>query len=229
MRIAGLALLMAGCATPSGPVHGVASVVLSAPGAEGRVAAPGGVRSSTGRPRAPGAGLALDVLAPGWILAFRSETQSLPADLESPAARRTSLQTWELAAGPCLADGRGLRLDAFAGGRARVLRVADSLGRLPSSDAERETWIEPFAGLRADLRLRRALSLRLRGDSALGNSEGRGAWRASAAGVFDLSPTSALSIGWEESSIHRDRGHGGDRFLYDVTSSGPFLALELRF
>jgi len=187
------------------------------------------VHSTSGRPISAGGGLSLDLLPEKWIGSFRSDTQVLPEDLHPAGARAAVLQSWELAAGPKVIETSALRLDAFAGARAWALRVADSTSGLPSDDVERETWVDPIAGLRADFPLAEGFTLRFRGDAALGNSGSENAWRASAAGIFHVSTVVSLSLGWETSSVHYDRGRGADRVLYDVTLSGPFLALEIRF
>lgn len=187
------------------------------------------MHSTSGRPISAGGGLSLDLLPEKWIGSFRSDTQVLPEDLHPAGARAAVLQSWELAAGPKVIETSALRLDAFAGARAWALRVADSTSGLPSDDVERETWVDPIAGLRADFPLAEGFTLRFRGDAALGNSGSENAWRASAAGIFHVSTVVSLSLGWETSSVHYDRGRGADRVLYDVTLSGPFLALEIRF
>jgi hypothetical protein len=178
---------------------------------------------------AGGAGISLDLLPETWILSFRADALSLPEDLEPARARVVVLDSWELAAGPKILESGGVRLDALAGGRAWLLRVADSESGIPSDDLDREAWIEPFAGLRAEAACGKGVSFRIRGDAGLGNSEGDRSWRGSAAGVFEVSKTVSLSLGWETSSVHHDRGSGLDRVLCDLDVSGPFLALELRF
>jgi hypothetical protein len=146
MRILVLAFALAGCASP-GPMHGVAAFTLQAPGTDGRVAAPGVVHSTDGRPLSAGAGLTLDLLPETWILSFRADGTALPDDLEPARARAAVLDSWELAAGPKILESGGVRLDALAGARAWLLRVADADTGLPADDLEREAWVGP--GLRA--------------------------------------------------------------------------------
>jgi hypothetical protein len=207
MRWVPFLFVIAGCAAP---MQGVAAVTVSGP-------------------RAPGGGLSLDLLPDRWIGSFRSDGHVLPPRLEQPGGDTTSIHSWEAAVGPKVLETEGLRLDAFAGARAWAMRVSDSPSALPSRDEERETWVDPIAGIRAEVALGRGVSLRFRGDSSLGNSGSDRAWRGSAAGILGLSGSVSLSLGWEMSSVHRERGRGGGRFLYDATLSGPFLALELGF
>ena len=224
-----LALLLSGCMTPGESFRGAVGARIGASAVEGRAALPGIPGTISGRTPAAAGGLSLDLLQDRWIGAFRSDTLFLPEDPEGTDARSATVLSWMAAAGPKVIETSDLRVDAFAGARATVLRFSDGSSGLPSDDIERESWVDPVAGLRAAVPLARGLSLRLRGEAALRNSEEDRAWRAEGAGTIEISSALSLSLGWEMSSIQRDRGSGGNRLLLDAFASGPFLAIELRF
>lgn len=125
-----------------------------------------------------------------------------------------------------------LRLDLLGGARYTWLQGELNTTRLGSRSDSRD-WIDPIIGLRVDVGLAKWLSLQARGDiGGFGIDSGATSeftWNIDAAASFHLAKWFNLNLGYRWLDYDYEDGSGRDRFAYDVTLSGPYLALEFRF
>lgn len=89
-------------------------------------------------------------------------------------------------------------------------------------------WVDAYVGLRTNLHITDALSMRLRGTFG-GWGDTKKAWDTGA--YLGYSPTRWLTLltGYKVVSVNRREDSGPDRFVFDMTVHGPVAGLMLNF
>ncbi len=123
-------------------------------------------------------------------------------------------------------SGMTFRLEPLAGVRLHHLEL-DIDTSMSGSFGGDQTWLDGFVGLRSRVGLTDRLSIIARGDVGAGGSDLT--WNALGGVQFDMSDRFALLGGYRALDVDYSDGHGGDRFNYDVTLHGPFLAATFSF
>jgi hypothetical protein len=126
----------------------------------------------------------------------------------------------------------GATFDLLAGVRYYRFKNSIHLEPVDLTPVDRTTaWVDPIVGARGSVKLSDDLALFARGDIG-GFDIGQGSRLSCNALVgFEYQCTSCLSLtgGYRWMKIDRHRGEGEDRSVIDVTISGPFVALGLRY
>jgi hypothetical protein len=139
---------------------------------------------------------------------------------------------YRIAESPVGDDGvRSIAVDLLGGFRYNYLEnefdFKGSGGLLNVDVDESKDWIDPIVGGRIQARLSEKLLLNLRGDiGGFGISDASDStWSLLAALGYELNERTTLLVGYRALGIDYDEG----LFEYDVTMSGPFVGLAIRF
>jgi len=112
-----------------------------------------------------------------------------------------------------------LDIEAFTGGT----KVADFSGN--------KHWWDPLVGAEKQVPLDGPWSLVFSGDVGgfgIGTASEM-TWQATALALREMEGGGALGFGWRHLSIDYSRGHGNDRFEFDLRVSGPLVGWIFRF
>jgi hypothetical protein len=129
------------------------------------------------------------------------------------------------------ASGRGVTLDALAGGRYSYLELDLDTPGVPSANRSTD-WIDPIAGGRATFHVTPQLFLVVQGDVGGFGVGSDFAW--SATGLLGYRWQGwglewALLAGYKALGQDYESGSGQRRFRWDATLHGPVLGLSVRF
>jgi hypothetical protein len=116
-------------------------------------------------------------------------------------------------------------LDAFAGVRfwSIGLDVAGTIGAFAPIDRD-ETWVDPIVGLHFDVTWRK-WAIALEGDVGGFGVGSEFAWNAMGSVAYRFNCNFSILAGWRVLDVDREDGD----FVYDMTMSGPFIALGFSF
>lgn len=123
-------------------------------------------------------------------------------------------------------DGISVRIEPLAGVRVHHLELEIDTSASGAFSGN-QTWADAFAGVRGRVELSDRVALFARADVGVGGSDLT--WNALAGVQFGVTDGIALIAGYRALDIDYSDGHGADRFRYDVTLHGPFLAATLSF
>lgn len=156
------------------------------------------------------------------------------ADLQSEQTILELAGFYRAATWPLEASGqRSVTLDILGG--ARYNRLEGSIGlQLPNSAIQiqgSQDWWDPFVGPRVTWQATQKLSLFGRGDVGGFGIENCShfAWQIVAGLDYDLTKNVFLELGYRLLDTDFESGSGANHFVYDVTVSGPYLALGVKF
>ena len=156
------------------------------------------------------------------------------ADLEGKQTILEIAGFYRVGTWPCMpARTSSLTLDILAG--ARYNRLEGNIGlQLPrnriSVGGTREWW-DPFIGPRLTWQVTEKLGLFGRvdvGGFGLDNSS-HFAWQYIAGAQYDITRNCFIELGYRMLDTDFEEGSGSDKFTYDVRTSGPYLALGVKF
>jgi hypothetical protein len=123
-------------------------------------------------------------------------------------------------------------LDLLAGGRYYWFTNSIRLNGVDAFPVERtEQWLDLVIGARVGVQLTESLGVFLHGDIGgfgIGQSSSQ-ACNIVTGFEYQCSQCCSVLAGYRWLSIERSDGFGRDAFLLDVTMSGPFIAVALRF
>jgi hypothetical protein len=132
-----------------------------------------------------------------------------------------------------LEKGRAVHLDVLGGGRYWELEgdlTLSSPGAGSSfSLSGSEDWIDPFVGLRLGVDLGKNFLVGVRGDIGGFGVGSDVSWNASVLLGYRITGLLSVWVGYRALSVDYENGSGNDRFVYDVTKSGPMIGLGFRF
>ncbi|MGB7157550.1 MAG: hypothetical protein WBD40_05760 [Tepidisphaeraceae bacterium] len=126
-------------------------------------------------------------------------------------------------------DPGALRVDLLGGARITGLEI-DIDPQNSSTVSEEKWWVDPYIGVRGDLRLLKWFSVYGRFDVGgfdLGGS--KLVWNAVAAGSFHFGKSIDLNLGWRWLDYDFEDGSGANEFAIDALLNGPFVAMTFRF
>lgn len=92
------------------------------------------------------------------------------------------------------------------------------------SISKNRSWVDPFAGLRAQFLMNERLRFTLQG--GVGTSS---AWDASAHIAWRMGRNSSLLLGYRALGVDRREGEGNEQFVFDTKIQGPMLGLTFEF
>ena len=128
----------------------------------------------------------------------------------------------------CLFGSRGcFELDAFAGARWSYAKYELTLPRRESDDSG--SWVDPIGGLDARLGVGRRWVVRVRGDVGGFGVGADLAWWLVPSLEYRFTNLFSLAFGWALMAGDYSEGTGSDRFAWDLSLSGPQLAVGFRF
>lgn len=129
-----------------------------------------------------------------------------------------------------LLGSKPVALDLLAGGRYWRLRNTLELeaGVLPSVEAElKESWIDPFGGLRIFIDLSSRLLLQARGDLGGFGGGSEFTWQALGGLAYQLAPRYTLRAGYRQIDVDFEKDDNG--FIYNVGMGGVIVGVTIRF
>jgi hypothetical protein len=132
----------------------------------------------------------------------------------------------QLFAGYMLLDARGMKLDAFIGGRLYSItgRLGLEAGAAPAADLESTgTWFDTALGLRFNAIVHGNWRAHLRADVGAGGSNLT--WQAYAVGGYQITDSATLLAGWRH--LYIDRGEG--ELQLKLSLSGPVIGAAFEF
>lgn len=183
-----------------------------------------------------GGGVYLEGRKGPWSLFL--EPMYLNLSTESTAGRLTAdidLDEWIVEFGGAyqfvevpLAGKEAILLDMLLGGRYWSVENEINISGFPRR-MDKESWIDPFVGLRLRINLSESLYLVARGDIGGFNVGSEFSWGYSFLVGYRVSPCLSLQLGYRILDVNYDDGSGDNFFEYDVTMQGPIIGLTLQF
>lgn len=178
-----------------------------------------------------------DNLEAGAMLAYRAESERYALTLDTiymglaaekddgPLSTEVEFDELVVEVAGCLRTSP--RTDVFLGarywsldGEVEIRGVGPGVG----ADAK-EDWVDPLIGARHTLPLAERWSLTLRGDVGGFGVGSDFSWQAAARVNWEVSESTALTLGYRVVDVDYQDGSGADEFRYDVTTSGLLFGI----
>jgi len=108
-------------------------------------------------------------------------------------------------------------------------RIQGSLGYVDVGGSR--DWVDPLIGARLKWNLSDKWSMVLRGDIGgfgLGSASDL-TWDLNAGAFYNFTDSFFMGAGYRILDIDKESGSGSDKFVYDVTMNGPWLAAGFTF
>jgi hypothetical protein len=128
-------------------------------------------------------------------------------------------------------EGRGIALDAYAGGRYSYLELDLDTRGAPSLN-QSQSWVDPIVGAQVHVGLGEHVFLLVRGDIGGFGVGSDFAWSATGLVGFRWRGAGlewALLAGYKALSQDYSTGSGRQQFRWDTTMHGPVVGLSIRF